>query len=273
MAISQQTNRAARPQAGRTPRQSRVTKVGSRAPLRGLLPFALLIALWQIFGADKSTFFPRPSTWVVAVVEFAKTGALVEALRATAVTFMTGLLLATIVGVFLGILVGSVPFIDRMLNPLLEFIRATPSSAQVPIFVLLLGYGESMKLTVVVLTALFPILLSTRSGMREMNPVLGDVSRTLHLTSYERVKKVIIPSLFSSILTGVRIATPVVLIVTLIVEILTQVPGLGGSLSLAQHHYQTSLAYGLIIITTVVALVVNIVIGMVDERLFRHLRA
>ena len=247
-------------------------KIGSRPPLRGLLPFVAFLALWQLFGTDDSTFFPRPSTWVPAVIEFAESGELVTALTGTAITFAAGLLLATAIGVVLGVVVGSIHFVDRMLNPLLEFIRAMPSSAQVPIFVLLLGFNESMKLTVVVLTAMFPVLLSTRSGMREMNPVLIDVSRTLHLSRYDKIKKIVVPSLFSSILTGVRIATPVVLIVTLIVEILTQVPGLGGSLSLAQQYYQTSLAYGLIVITTVVALGVNIVIGMVDERLFRHLR-
>jgi ABC-type nitrate/sulfonate/bicarbonate transport system permease component len=247
-------------------------QIGSRPPLRGLLPFVALLVLWQLFGTDDSTFFPRPSTWLPAVVEFAESGELATALAGTAVTFTVGLLLATAIGVVLGVVVGSVRFVDRMLNPFLEFVRAMPSSAQVPIFVLILGFTESMKLTVVVLTAMFPVLLSTRSGMREMNPVLLDVARTLHLSRYDRIRKIVVPSLFSSILTGVRIATPVVLIVTLIVEILTQVPGLGGSLSLAQQYYQTSLAYGLIVITTVVALGVNIAIGLIDERLVRHRR-
>lgn len=248
-------------------------KAATRPPLRGLLPFAAIIALWQLFGSESSTFYPPPSTWYESVVEIARSGQLLDAFLATALSFAIGLVLATAIGVAIGIVVGGVPFVDRMLSPILEFMRAMPASAQVPIFVLLLGYGQSMKLTVVVLTAIFPILLSTRSGMQQMNPLLSDVARTLHLGTFARVRKITVPALFESIITGVRIATPVVLIVTLIVEILTQVPGLGGDLRSAQEAYDVSLAYGLIIITATVALLVNILVAMIDERLFRHRRA
>src|SRR5690606_38837482 len=86
---------------------------GSRPPRRGLLPFVALLVLWQLFGTDDSTFFPRPSTWLPAVVEFAESGELATALAGTAVTFTVGLLLATAIGVVLGVVVGSVRFVDR----------------------------------------------------------------------------------------------------------------------------------------------------------------
>lgn len=241
-------------------------------PLRGLLPFVLGIGLWQLLGSDDSTFFPKPSTWVTEVTELAKTGELAESLAATAQTFILGLLIATVIGSVLGVLVGGIAWVDRMLGPILEFLRATPSSAKVPVAVLLLGYGSSMKLVVVVIATIWPVLLSTRSGVREMNPVLRDVARTLHLGTWQTIRKIIIPSLLASVMTGVRVSTPITLIVTLVVEIITQVNGLGGSLSTAQQYYNSSLAFGLVALTAALALLVNIGIAMINDRLFKHLR-
>lgn len=243
-----------------------------RSPLTGLAPLILLLAVWQLVGSDDSIYFPRPSSWWGAFYNFAASGDLWTATVHTAQTFVLAFIVAIVIGVVLGILTGGIPWVDRMLNPTLEFIRAIPSSAKVPVFVMMMGYTSSMKLVVVVIAAGFPILMNTRSGMREMNPLLFDVGRTLNLSRARTVRKIIIPSLLGPILTGIRIATPVVLIVVLVVEILTKVPGLGGSLSLAQSYYQSSLSYALIVVTTLLALAVNTVIGVLDDRLTRHLR-
>ena len=248
------------------------TSFQGQSPIRGLLPIVVGIALWQILGTDDSVYFPRPSTWVSAFVDFAASGELLSATYSTAETFVLAFVLAILIGVTLGILVGGIPRLDRMLNPTLEFIRAIPSSAKVPVFVLFLGYTSGMKLVVVVISAVFPILLNTRSGMKETNPLLFDVGRTLHLSKFATIRKILMPSLFAPILTGIRIATPMVLIVVLVVEILTKIPGLGGSLSLAQAYYQSSLVYALIVVTTILALVVNTTVGALDDRLSRHLR-
>lgn len=241
-------------------------------PMRGLLPFVLLIGFWQLLGSDDSTYFPRPSTWVSEVAALARSGELLEALAATAQTFILGLLIATAVGAVIGVLVGGIPWVDRMLGPTLEFVRAIPSSAKVPVAVILLGYGTSMKLVVVVIATIWPVLLSTRSGMREMNPILRDVAKTLHLGRRQNIQKIIIPSLLASVMTGVRVSTPITLIVTLVVEIITQVNGLGGSLAIAQQYYNSSLAFGLVALTAALALLVNIGIAMINDRIFRHLR-
>jgi ABC-type nitrate/sulfonate/bicarbonate transport system permease component len=273
MVLKSDTKVAERRSAGRRSKGAMLMMHKSgRPPFRGILPLIVVLVLWQIFGADKSIYFPRPSTWFTSVWAYAADGSLLEAVVATVRSFVAGLAIAIVVGVAIGVIVGNSKRLDRMLGPTLEFLRATPSSAQVPVFVLLLGYGESMKLTVVVLTALFPILLSTRSGAREMPPILRDVAKTLHLSTFDRIRKVTIPALFAPIFTGIRIAVPVVLIVVLIVEILTQINGIGASLTFAQQYYKSSLAYGLIVITAAVAWLANYGIGALNERLFRNVR-
>lgn len=247
-------------------------KQSSRSPLTGLVPLALLLIAWQIFGTDESVFLPRPSTWVGAFLDYAKSGELVGATHSTLQTFVIALLIATVLGTALGILVGRIEWCRRMLNPTLEFIRAIPSSAKVPVFVLLIGYTQGMKLTVVVIAAIFPILLNVSSGVREMNPLLFDVGRTLGISKVNTLRKIVLPSLLTSILTGIRVGAPTVLIVVLVVEILTKVPGLGASLSLAQANFESSLVYALIVVTTILALLVNWVVGVLDDYFSRHLR-
>ena len=127
-----------------------------------------------------------------AFVEFTASGELHKATYATAETFVLAFVLAILIGVTLGILVGGIPWLDRTLNPTLEFIRAIPSPVKVPVFVLFLGYTSGMKLVVVVISAVLPILLNTRSGMKEINPLFFDVGKTSHLSTFTTILALVV---------------------------------------------------------------------------------
>ena len=92
------------------------------------------------------------------------------AARETLVTFALALLVATALGSVLGIVVGVFRKVDRALGPTLEFARAMPPSAMVPIAALLIGYDETMKVAVVTFAAIWPVLLNARAGVRGSGP-------------------------------------------------------------------------------------------------------
>ena len=202
----------------------------SGTPVRGILPLVLALVLWQLLGDPSSPYFPPPSEWFAALQPLVEDGVLLKALRETTLTFILGLALATLIGATVGSLVGSSRVADRALGPTLEFLRILPAASLVPIAALILGYTMQMKLVVVVLPALWPILLACRSARRSINPVLLDVPRTLGLTRRESLLKVTVPSLLRPILLGVRVAAPLALIITLLVEIVTRINGLGALL-------------------------------------------
>jgi ABC-type nitrate/sulfonate/bicarbonate transport system permease component len=257
---------AARPAPGRA---ARPRKRRSAAPLRGLLPLVLLLGIWEAAGHG-SVFFPPPSQWVSQTSSMASGGGLFPAVRQTLVTFVLGLVIASVIGSALGIAIGRSGLLDRLLSPTLEFFRFLPGVALVPLAVLFMGYTQSMELYVVVFGAVWPVLLQVRLAAREIDPVLEDVRRALHLTRAAAFFKITLPAVAPGIMLGVVITAPLTLVLALVVEISTQVSGLGKLLETAQQSFLAAQVFGLIVIVGVIALVINIALSMISGWLFRY---
>jgi ABC-type nitrate/sulfonate/bicarbonate transport system permease component len=251
-----------RARAGRRP--------GAFPPLRGLLPLALLLAVWEVRAPEGSPYFPPPSRWARALGDLGRNGALGPAAVATLVTFFVALAAATVLGALLGLVVGASRRADRALGPTLEFARAMPPAAVVPVATLLIGYQGTMKVAVVTFAALWPILLNTRAGVRSLDPVLLDTARCLHLSRFDSSRKCVLPALLPAIYLGVRVAAPVALVITLLVEILTRVNGVGGLIAVSQRNYQSAQVYGLILVAGLFSLLVNGLVAALEVYTFRH---
>ena len=251
------------------PRPAR-RRTGSFPPLRGLLPLAALLGIWQLLGSEASPYFPPPSSWARGLHRLWESGTLWPASLQTLATFGLSLVAATLVGALVGILVGAFKKLDRALGPALEFARAMPPAAMVPIAALLIGYDEKMKVAVVTFAAVWPVLLNARAGIRALDPVLLETARSLHLTWFDTARKALVPALMPAILLGVRVAAPVALVITLLVEILTRVGGLGALIALSQRNYQSAQVYGLILVAGLFSFLVNGLVAVLEAYLFRH---
>ncbi len=238
--------------------------------MRGVLPLVALLVFWQLVQHGQSAYFPRPSLWWEAIRSQADKGALWPAFAATMKSFVLGLLLATLIGTALGMAIGLSRFLDRLLGPLLDFCRFMPAAAVVPVAVLFAGYNVKMKLIVVVFSALWPILLQVRASVRSQSPLLLDVARSLHLSRLRTLWNMLLPSLTPSILLGVRIAAPLVLIIVLLVEIVTQVEGLGSLIATAQQSFDAATAYGLLAIAGILGIGINALVTSLEAWLLRY---
>ena len=258
--------------AARVPRRSgpRRMDVGRFDVVAGLLPLVVLLVVWEAIGSPDSPFYPAPSSWWPALFTRGQGEDLLPAIVATVRTFGLGLLLATIIGVGLGIAVGASARADLAFGPTFEFARAIPPAAMVPVATLLLGFDESMKVVVVVMAALWPILLNTRSAVRAIDPLLLDVASSLRLTRRRTLTNVLLPSIMPSVLLGLRVATPVALVITLLVEYLTAVNGVGALVGDAQRTFQPARVYALIVIAGVMSLVVNSLVRTLEVRVRRR---
>ena len=226
-------------------------------PLRGLLPLLTFLMVWQLVQPGPSPYFPGPFEWWRAMLNLAHRTDLTAAFELTAMTFLLGLALATIIGGGLGVLIGVSAFINRALHPLFEFMRAIPPPATVPVAALLIGYNETMKLVVIVLAALWPILLNTSAAARRTDPLLLDVARTFRLRRIDTIWRITIPSVVPALLLGIRVAIPLTIILALLVEMLTSLPGIGALMIQAQRNFQSSEVYALLVLIGLFGLVVN----------------
>lgn len=231
----------------------------------GLLPLVLGLTLWQLVGDPSSPYFPPPSRWWDELKPLWANGTMTDALQATIVTLVLALLAATVIGALVGGLVGASRLADRALSPLLEFLRVLPAAALVPLAALVLGYTLQMKLAVVVLPATWPILLACRSARRAVSPTLLDASRSLGLSRRERSTKILLPSLAPGILLGLRVAAPLALIITILVEIVTRVNGVGALMGSAQANYRSAQVYGLLALAGVIGFLVNWIVTRIES--------
>ena len=239
-------------------------------PLRGLLPLGVLLGVWELTGSERSPYFPPPSTWARGLNRLWEAGTLRPAMGQTLATFALALVVATVLGAILGIVVGALKKADRALGPSLEFARAMPPAAMVPVAALLIGYDERMKVAVVTFAAIWPVLLNARAGVRALDPVLLETARSLHLGWFETTRKLIVPALMPAVLLGVRVAAPVALVITLLVEILTRVGGLGALIALSQRNFLSAQVFGLILVAGVFSFVVNGLVAVLESYTFRH---
>jgi ABC-type nitrate/sulfonate/bicarbonate transport system permease component len=243
---------------------------GEVPPLRGLLPLVAVLTAWQVLAPGPSAYFPAPFEWWKAAAALWYSGQLLPAFAATMTTFAEGLALAVAIGGALGVAIGTSRAVERALGPLLEFLRAIPPPVTVPIATLLLGYDVTMKLTVVVLSALWPILLNTSSAAARVEPLLFDVARTFRLSTVRWVRQVVVPSAVPSVLLGIRVAIPLAIVVTLLVEMLTSLPGVGALMMQSQRNFQSAQVYALLVMIGLFGFIVNDLFAIIEAVALRR---
>lgn len=251
-------------------RASRRRRVTGIPPLRGLVPLSVALVIWQFVASPKSAYFPRPSDWWTAVYKLWSDGKLEPAVVATTRGVFISLALMVVIGTALGWLVGRSRILDRLVGPLLEFLRVIPPAAIVPIAVLFGGYNDVTKVVVVVLTAVWPILLQVRASTREMASSLQEVAKAMHLGRIETIRKISLPSIVPGLLVGIRVAAPIALISTLLVELLTNIPGVGALISAAQTSFQAPTVYGLVAVAGILGVLASILLYIFEAALGRY---
>lgn len=253
----------------RSRRKSRVEKTTAIAPLRGLLPVALALAVWQLTVKD-SVFFPPPSQWIQALGELYRQGVLVGPLLVTLKTFAVSLLIATLVGTMLGMLIGVNRHVDRALTPILDFFRSLPPPAIVPLATLLLGITLKASVAIVVLAVVWPILLNVVTATRALPTTRTEMARAIGLTRAERLTKVFVPSIVPGVLVGVRVSVSISLVVTLLVDILGSAEGAGRLLVQRQQLFDSPAVWGLLLVIGVFGYLLNLLLGLIEDRLLRN---
>jgi ABC-type nitrate/sulfonate/bicarbonate transport system permease component len=127
-----------------------------------------------------------------------------------------------------------------------------------------------MKLVVVVLAALWPILLNVSSAVRQIDPLLIDVARSFRLSRRATMQRIILPSVIPALLLGIRVAIPLTIILALLVEMLTSLPGIGALMIQSQRNFQSSEVYALLVLVGLFGLIVNDAFLVIETAILRY---
>jgi len=241
-------------------------RVRRSMPWRGLLLPTVVLAMWQISARSDSLSFPPPDEWFKTIARMHTEGVLAPAVLRTLTTFAVGLVLATIIGAAVGIAIGASRRLDRALTPTIDFVAAMPGAAVVPVAVLLLGTSLLSGVAVVTLVVSWPVLLNAASAMRTFPSIRLEMSRTLGLSTSQRWRKVILPTLAPGIMLGVRVAASLALIIALLAEILGTGAGIGRLLLVSQQMFDAPAAWGLLAIVGIFGYLTSAALARVEVR-------
>lgn len=176
------------------------------------------------FASPTATF--RAFAGMVADPE----GEMFIALVQTLSVYLSGLAIAVMLGILIGVGFGVVRTVGRTASPFLNALAATPVVALMPLIVLLLGLGWEAKVTIVALAAIMPIIINTHSGIIQTDPDLVEMGRMYNIGWLATVRSILLPSALPSIVSGVRLGAVMGLVATAVADIYTAMTGLGALL-------------------------------------------
>lgn len=180
---------------------------------------------------------------------------------------LAGVAIAASIGVPLGLWIGMFPRVEKSTRIILDFGRAFPVVALVPIFILVIGTNHTTKIAMISIACFFPILVQTIYGARRLDPTVVDTVTSFRIPAMLRFRKVILPASLPFIATGMRLSLSISILVAVAAEILTQVPGLGTQVSLARTFNEVAVAFVYTIYAGLLGVVLSTAWDFVERRL------
>lgn len=150
---------------------------------------------------------------------------------------LTGYALAVLLGVALGMVLGLSRTLSTALDPVLQFLRALPPPALIPVSLLVFGAGDSAKIFLIVLGAIWPVLLNTVDGVRSVDQTALDMARSYRIPAYARLTRLVLPSALPRIFAGARTALAIAIILMVVSELIGADNGVGYYVQLAQRGF------------------------------------
>jgi sulfonate transport system permease protein len=198
--------------------------------VRALIVPLLILALWQL-AVNQEVYsrgqLPAPLDVIAAGRELQEIGLLVPNVLASVQRVSIGWGVGAAVAMILGLAVGFSRPIEGLLAPTLNALRAVPSLAWVPLFVLWLGIGETPKLTLIALGAFFPVYTNLVSGIRQIDRKLIEVGHAYGLRGWNLMREILLPAAFPSLATGLRLGLAQAWLFLVAAELIAASRGLG----------------------------------------------
>ena len=218
----------------------------------------LVVGAWELVGRGASPLFlSHPSAIARALAQMVSTGELYRPALASLGVLLVGLALALVLGAGLGLLMGRYPAVEYALDPYVYAFDATPRIALIPLLLLWLGVGTASKVAIVFLSAAFPILISTFSGVRDVGAQLVDTGRACGAREGQVFIKIIVPAALPFIILGIRLAIGRALVGVITAEMLTAVSGLGALLVRYSSALAADRAFALVLLLALLGLALN----------------
>jgi ABC-type nitrate/sulfonate/bicarbonate transport system permease component len=231
---------------------------------------AVAMLVWWYGSVSLPTgVMPSPFATIATLGQYALTPHFWATVGETVATFLVALVICTVVGVPLGLAIGSSRLATQSTRLVFDFLRTIPPIAILPLVLLIFGPTFEMVLVVVVLGAIWPILIQSVYAARQGEPLLVDMTRSFRIPHRWFIARVFFPGSLPFIMTGLRVGTTICLLLTITGELLSGAPGIGFEIADAKNFLDTPRMYAYVLVSALLGLVVNGAFWVVQRRVLR----
>jgi ABC-type nitrate/sulfonate/bicarbonate transport system permease component len=234
--------------------------------LEVLVPLAL-IGLWAVWSAGSETFYYPPLTDILEtfgetwIFERVGSDVVPSLLRLGA-----GYVIAVVAAVLVGIPLGLNRTARRAASPIVEFLRAIPPPALLPLAIVVIGVGNSMKIAIIAFVCLWPVLLNTIDGIRGIDPTLNDTTRSYGVRGLTRLRLVVLPAASPQIFAGMRTSLSLAVILMVISEMVASTNGIGFFVLQSQRSFAIPEMWSGILLLGILGYVLNVLFLLIERR-------
>lgn len=243
---------------------------------RQWLVLAAAVYAWQLWASSRgSPFFPPPSAILSKMHErwFSGpashlfltadgSGNVVPSIE----RMLIGLAISIVIAVPLGITLGRSPLVTRFLDPLLQFARSIPVVTAAPVFIALFKLGTQMEVATIVSGTIWPLLLNTIDGASTVPTLQLETAKAFHLSAWERLTRVIVPSALPKIFTGLRLSLSLSLILMVFSELVGSSNGIGYEMTNASNSFDMPSVWAAVVLLGILGYLVNAILYGVERR-------
>jgi len=234
--------------------------------LAGLAGFALVLEIVPRVGLVSPLYLPPFSAIVAALFEETTSAMFWAALGATMRAWAIGFVISVVAGVVIGIVIGSSPMLRTLTRSTIEFLRPIPSVALIPLAVLLFGSQIQSTLILVVYASFWQVLIQVLYGVQDVDPVARETARSYGLGPWAQIRYVTWPTTLPYLMTGVRLAAAVSLILAVTSEVVIGSQGLGKEISDTQSGGAVAIMYAYVIVTGIIGVILNLAARALERR-------
>lgn len=228
---------------------------------------AVLFGLWWVLSAGSTNFYFPPLSQILSTLVDEWFGPrLADDVLPSLLRLAAGFAIAAAFAIVLGVLIGTYKGLRDLLEPVLEFFRAIPPPVLVPIFILVFGIDDTMKVVVIAFGCMWPILLNTAEGVRAVDSVLSDTARTYRIDGAARLRHLVLPGASPQIFAGLRQGLSVAIILMVISELFAATNGLGFAIVQFQRSFAIPEMWGGMIVLGVLGVILSVLFRIVENR-------
>lgn len=259
----------ARPAAGRRRRRLHASDLAIRvASVLGVL------IVWEVFGPNVNKLILRPPSQIAAAfLQLLENGELQIAVTQSMRVFASGFAIAVVAGLLLGVVTGRSRLLLNILDPWVSALYSVPSVALVPLIAIAFRYdGDGPRIATVALFAVFPVLINTQQGVRNIDPGLLEVARAFSSSERRLWRDVVVPAALPFILAGVRLAIGRALIGMIVAEFLINLSGLGYLIIVYQNTFRIDRMFVPVIVVALFGVILMGIVQFIEGRVAPWMR-